>query len=130
MIPVVPCACGHEKADHANLGQRGWCNGGCGRCNCRLFRRSRAKSLDSVAEMNMPETFEQMTDVYGVACDVHLVRTFRDGRAMGAGYDLREPATWFVYDRENATAKWHKHCGPMSTFEQACDWIREIREVA
>ena len=72
--------------------------------------------------------FEQMTDIYGVACDVQTVRTFRDGRELGAGYDLTDPATWFVYDRKNTEAKWHKHCGPYSTFEQAKRWIRDIRE--
>jgi hypothetical protein len=70
-----------------------------------------------------------MTDVYGVACDVHLVRTFSDGRQMGAGYDLSAPSTWYVYDSESASAKWHKHCGPCSTFEDAVDWINGIREV-
>jgi hypothetical protein len=72
---------------------------------------------------------EQITDVNGVACDVHTVRAFRDGREMGAGYALRDPTPWFVYDRENSSAKWHKHCGPYSTFEQACNWIKDIREV-
>ena len=72
--------------------------------------------------------FEQMTDIYGVACDIHTVRAFRDGRELGAGYELRDPATWFVYDRESTDAKWHMHCGPYSTFEQAVDWIRAIRE--
>jgi hypothetical protein len=71
---------------------------------------------------------EQMTDVYGVACDVHAVRSFRNGREMGAGYELGAPSTWFVYDRENQTAKWHKHCGPYSTFDQASDWIKGIRD--
>jgi hypothetical protein len=70
----------------------------------------------------------QMTDIYGVAIDVHPVRTFRDGRGLGAGYILSHPATWFVYDRENTNAKWHQHCGPYSTFDQAKDWIMEIRE--
>ena len=77
--------------------------------------------------------FEQMVDIYGVPCDVHEIRKFRDGRRMGVGYDLREPATFFVYDREAETtgnAVWHKHCGPYSTFEQAKDWIKQIREVA
>lgn len=73
---------------------------------------------------------EQMTDIYGVAIDVHPVRTFHDGRQMGAGYDLRQPSAWFVFDRENnTTAKWHKHCGPYSIFEQAKDWIEGIREI-
>ena len=74
---------------------------------------------------------EQMVDVYGVPCDVQLVRTFRDGRQLGAGYDLSHPATWFVYDREAgrlANGQWHKHCGPMSTFEEARDWCRAVRE--
>jgi hypothetical protein len=74
--------------------------------------------------------FQQMTDIYGVAIDVHLVRTFKNGFALGGGYDLSDPVTWFVYDRESADAKWHKHCGPYSTFEQAKDWINGIREVA
>jgi hypothetical protein len=72
---------------------------------------------------------EQMTDIYGVACDVHLVRTFRDKRQLGVGYELRVPSAWFVYDRENHDSKWHKHCGPYSTFEQAKEWILNIREV-
>ena len=75
---------------------------------------------------------DQMVDVYGVPCDVHPIRKFRDGRHLGAGYDLRDPATWFVYDREagrEGNGVWHKHCGPMSTFEQAKQWINQIREV-
>jgi hypothetical protein len=82
-----------------------------------------------------PEIFQpitnlkQMTDIYGVAIDVHPVRTFRDGRSLGVGYDLTAPAAFFVYDRENGAAKWHKHCGPYSTFEQGKDWINGIREV-
>ena len=71
---------------------------------------------------------EQMTDIYGVPCDVHLVRTFRDGRSLGVGYDLRQPASFFVYDREADAEKWHKHCGPYSTFDQGKDWINNIRE--
>jgi hypothetical protein len=74
----------------------------------------------------------QMTDIYGVACDVHLVRTFQTGWQLGAGYDLRDPSTWFVYDRQRPdverNATWHKHCGPYSTFEQAKTWIKDIRE--
>lgn len=80
--------------------------------------------------MTDQKTFEQMTDIYGVACDVHTVRAFRDGRELGAGYDLGHPSTWFVYDRESPAAKWHKHCGPYSTFHQAADWINDIREVS
>lgn len=75
----------------------------------------------------------QMVDLYGVPCDVHLVRTFGDGSSLGGGYDLRRPSEWFVYDREaGATGNgvWHKHCGPYSTFEQAKDWIHAIREDA
>lgn len=72
----------------------------------------------------------QMTDCYGVACDVHPVRTFHDGHELGAGYDLSDPSRWFVYDRESAEAKWCKHCGPYSVFEQAKDWINGIREDA
>lgn len=72
--------------------------------------------------------FEQMTDVYGVAIDVQLVRTFPDGRGLGVGYDLGSPGTWFVYDRENPSAKWHKHCGPYLTYGQAKDWSNRIRE--
>ena len=56
-------------------------------------------------------SLQQMTDIYGVPCDVHEVRRFSNDRRLGAGYDLRDPATWFVYDRESAEAKWHKHCG-------------------
>jgi hypothetical protein len=39
-----PCVCGHEHGDHANLRPRGWCDGGCGRCGCLEFRRSRRKA--------------------------------------------------------------------------------------
>jgi hypothetical protein len=74
------------------------------------------------------EKFEQMTDIYGVPCDVQHVRTFRNKREMGGGYDSREPAAWFVYDRENASAKWHKHCGPYSSFDQTKDWINSIND--
>lgn len=73
---------------------------------------------------------QQMVDIYGVPCDVHPVRTFADGHQLGAGYDLRDPATWFVYDRDDGDddTKWHKHCGPMSSFDDAAEWIRAIRE--
>ncbi len=73
-------------------------------------------------------SIEHMTDIYGVACDVHLVRTFRDGRQLGGGYDIRSPVTWFVYDREDRVARWHKHSGPMSSFEQTVEWIQAVRE--
>ena len=77
-------------------------------------------------------TLEQMVDIYGVPCDVHSVRKFKNGFQMGAGYDLGRPSEWFVYDAESdptsANGRWHKHCGPYSTFEQAKDWIRGIRE--
>ena len=69
------------------------------------------------------EVMEQMADIYGVACDVHLIRQWTDGRQLGAGYDLSNPAKWFVYDRHSDVDKWHKHCGPYSTFEQAKDWV-------
>lgn len=86
------------------------------------------KDFEIFQPMTNLKHFEQMTDIDGVPCDVHSVRAFRDGRELGAGYDLRNPATWFVYDRGMADAKWHKHCGPYSTFEQAKDWIHGIRE--
>jgi hypothetical protein len=43
---IYPCECGHEKADHANVG-RGWCNGGCCRdgCTCRWFHRHRPTAV-------------------------------------------------------------------------------------
>ena len=69
-----------------------------------------------------------VTDLYGEACDVQAVRTFRDGRQLGAGYDFRDPETWFVYDREIPPTRWHKHCGPFSTIEQAKGWILAIHE--
>lgn len=71
---------------------------------------------------------EQMTDIYGVPCDVHPIRQWTDGHQLGAGYDLSAPSTWFVYDRVSMVDKWHKHCGPYSTFEQAKAWIKDIRE--
>jgi hypothetical protein len=78
--------------------------------------------------MSQSQPVEQMTDIYGVACDVHLVRTFRNKRQMGAGYPLRQVGTWFVYDRDSASEQWHMHCGPYSSFEQAADWIKGIRD--
>lgn len=71
---------------------------------------------------------EQMVDIYDVPCDVQYVRTFRNKREMGVGYPLREVGTWFVYDRESATGRWHMHCGPYSSFEQGADWIKNIRD--
>lgn len=71
---------------------------------------------------------EQMIDIYGVPCDVQHVRTFQSGSEWGAGYDLRDPSTWFVYDRTGKAERWHMHCGPYSTMEQAVDWINGIRE--
>lgn len=50
-LPIFdPCVCGHEKTNHANIGQRGWCNGGCCErgCACRLFRRSLARRPEVV----------------------------------------------------------------------------------
>lgn len=70
----------------------------------------------------------QMTDIYGVSCDVQHVRTFRNGREMGVGYPLREVGRWFVYDRESATERWHMHCGPYATFNQGAEWIKGIRD--
>jgi hypothetical protein len=64
-------------------------------------------------------------------CDVHIVRTFRDGRSLGAGYSLQDSATWYVYDREaglTGNGVWHMHCGPYSMFDEAKDWIMAIRE--
>lgn len=75
---------------------------------------------------------EQMVDIYGVACDVHPVKTFAaTQKELGAGYELRKPSTWFVYDRDagaTGNGTWHMHCGPYSTFDQAKDWILAIRE--
>ncbi len=71
---------------------------------------------------------KQMLDIYGVACDVHPVRTFRNGRQLGVGYDLSLPAAFFVYDRDDRNANWHKHCGPYSDFDGAKWWIEQIRE--
>lgn len=73
-------------------------------------------------------TDSQMTDDLGVACDVHQVRVFSTGQAFGAGYDLSDPATWFVYARASAAAKWYKHNGPYASIEQATEWILAIRE--
>lgn len=75
-----------------------------------------------------PEGSEQMTDIYGVPCDVHTVRQWTDGRQLGAGYVLSAPSTWFVYDRVSSVDKWHMHCGPYSTFHEAKDWIDNIQE--
>jgi hypothetical protein len=74
---------------------------------------------------------EQMIDIYGVAIDVHLIRTFNDGHQLGAGYDIENPTRWFVYHRGAGpvgNGQWDKHCGPMFTFEEAKDWILAIRE--
>jgi hypothetical protein len=71
---------------------------------------------------------EQMTDIYGVPCDVSHVRTFRNKREMGVGYPLRDVGRWFVYDRDASSDRWHMHCGPYSTFEQGVDWIKGIRD--
>lgn len=96
----------------------------------------RADKADLVEQMLSQARVErasggQMVDIYGVPCDVHSVRTFRDGRQLGAGYELRDPSPWFVYDCEaGATGNgiWHKHCGPYSSFDEARDWILAIRE--
>lgn len=76
---------------------------------------------------------EQMVDIYGVPCDVQVIKTFRStGMTMGVGYDLDKLGTWFVYDATDdptqGNGRWHKHCGPYSTYEQAKDWINAIRE--
>jgi hypothetical protein len=72
----------------------------------------------------------QMLDVNGLACDVHSVRVLRDGRELGAGYDVRDPATWYVYSRMMPGHRWQKHCGPYSSCDQALAWIDAIREEA
>jgi hypothetical protein len=84
--------------------------------------------MDREEPMTNPKRVEQMTDVYDVPCDVHHVRTFRTGREMGVGYPLRQVGTWFVYDRGSATDRWHMHCGPYSSFDQAAAWIHDIRD--
>ena len=81
--------------------------------------------------MPAPTPPESNVDIYGVPCDVFHVRTFRDGWQLGAGCDVTgDWSTFFVYDREDASSKWHRHCGPYSTFDQARDWILGIREAA
>ena len=83
----------------------------------------RQPSIDGLVN----EAGEQMVDVYSVPCDVHLVRTFSDGRQLGVGYDLREPVNYFVYDRLVSTERWHKHCGPFAIFENCRGWILSLR---
>ncbi len=80
--------------------------------------------------MILPESQaqKQMTDIYGVPCNVQHVRTFRNKREMGVGYPLREAGRWFVYDRDSDVERWHMHCGPYSSFEQGVEWIGGIRE--
>ena len=68
---------------------------------------------------------QQMVDSDGHPCDVLAVRKL-DRVELGAGYALRDPATWFVYDRRPPDLRWHKHCGPYSTFEQAVEWIQAL----
>jgi hypothetical protein len=85
------------------------------------------KNPEIFQPMTNLKSFVQMTDRYGVPCDVQHVRTFKDGSEMGVGYSLRDVGTWFVYDRNSAAMKWHKHCGPYSSFEQGAEWIRAIR---
>lgn len=72
---------------------------------------------------------EQMTDIDGgrhrrASCSAmdDWRPTWRRLRSVEA------TSTWFVYDRASDVDKWHKHCGPYSTFEQAKDWIKGIRE--
>lgn len=89
------------------------------------------KDFEIFQPMTNLKHFEQMTDIYGVPCDVQHVRSFRNGLEMGVGYPLREirqTARWFVYDRHSAADRWHMHCGPYASFEQGVDWIKGIRE--
>lgn len=56
------------------------------------------------------------------------VRKFKSTQmTLGVG---RDDGIYYVYDRPfSASAfNWHMHCGPYSTFDQAADWIRDIRE--
>lgn len=57
------------------------------------------------------------------------VRSFRHTKMdLGIG---RDDGSFYVYDRRHVAASfdWHMHCGPYSTFQQAVDWIRAIREI-
>lgn len=65
-----------------------------------------------------------MLDEIGVV----LVRRFKDTKqSLGVG---REGGSYYVYDQPcgASTVDWHMHCGPYATFDQARDWILEIRE--
>ena len=67
-------------------------------------------------------------DRYGKPCLVTLVRIFGHGHALGAGFDPTSAyPSWFVYDRHEANAPWHMHCGPFSTKRDAESWIMQIR---
>ncbi len=67
-----------------------------------------------------------MLDEIGVVFVRHLEAT---RTSLGVG---RDDDSYYVYDREDGKSAfdWHMHCGPYSTFEQAVDWIRAIRESA
>lgn len=67
----------------------------------------------------------EMLDEIGVV----QVRSFpRTKMMLGVG---RDDGSYYVYDRPFAASgwDWHMHCGPYATFQQAADWIRDIREV-
>lgn len=59
---------------------------------------------------------------------MNVVRRFALTRVELAVHALA--GSYFVYDRatDDPRATWHLHCGPYSTFEQARDWILNIRE--
>lgn len=47
---VDPCVCGHAHGEHANHKPKGWCDGACELCDCRSFRRSRAKRAEQASD--------------------------------------------------------------------------------
>lgn len=65
-----------------------------------------------------------MLDEVGVV----LVRRFKSTKMdLGVGCD---DGSYYVYDRPFGASAfaWHMHCGPYSTYDEARDWIREVRE--
>ena len=69
---------------------------------------------------------EQIVDERGNACDVLFVRASKHGTQVGVGYSLSNPTMWFVYDREEESAKWAKRYGPYDYYELAVERIHTL----
>lgn len=62
-----------------------------------------------------------------MAAEEHAYR-HDDGTLTHRAWFVVDRKSWFAGDRP-FESRWHTHCGPYSTREQAHEWIEAIREV-